>query len=103
MAVNNSESVLKSVDKTKGLMHIDHMTVTSYQFDIELDGLRSAIASVKACRTNEIANEARILTDVFNRCKKLQLIRSSAMREARRENLFIEATNTMINARLRTM
>lgn len=79
------------------------MTTTSAQFDIELDGLRAAIANVKCCRDNEVENEARVLTDVFNRCKKMQLIRSSAMREARRDNLFLEATNAMINARLRTM
>ena len=71
--------------------------MTAAQFDDQLTFLRSCIASLTSARPNEVANESRILVNVFNECKAMKLARKNSERERRRTNLLEHAQQVLAN------
>lgn len=60
-----------------------------------LDGLRAAIASLKACLRNEVPNETAILRRAMARVEEMTTIRHNDEIERRRMKLIIEAELTI--------
>ena len=70
-------------------------TVSAEAFNDQCNWLRSCVASITGCLTNEIPNEARILRSTIADTEAMKLGRRNPLLEERRTNLVTHAREVL--------